>query len=119
MSRRGRRRQPGKPTPVSQPHHTSVIDVSNSDVHTGPMSSKTKRTYNLPVETVNQVRELVGQYGTSSQDAVVELAVERLFREARDLDEAARWAAAAGDPEFQDEMRAIASDFGDATTWPR
>ena len=83
------------------------------------MSDRTKRTYNLPVETVNQVRELVGQYGTGSQDAVVELAVQRLFREARDLDEAARWTAAATDPEFRDEMRAIATDFGDTTTWPR
>ena len=39
------------------------------------MSSKTKRTYNLPTQTVTQVRELVGQYGTLSQDAVREFQV--------------------------------------------
>lgn len=83
------------------------------------MTTRTKRTYNLPSETVTQVRELVGQYGTTSQDAVVELAVERLFRDARDQDEAARWADAADDPEFRAEMGAIATDFREAESWPR
>ncbi len=88
-------------------------------VDTARMSTRTKRTYNLPPETLAQVRELVGQYGTTSQDTVVELAVERLFRDARDLDEAARWADAARDPEFRAEMGAIAADFQDADSWPR
>ena len=83
------------------------------------MPTKSKRTYNLPLETVTQVRELVGQYGTTSQDAVVELAVERLFRDARDLDDAARWADAAHDAEFQAEMGGIATDYRDTETWPR
>ena len=83
------------------------------------MSTKTKRTYNLPVETVTQVRELVGQYGTASQDAVVELAVERLFRDARDMDDAARWADAAADTEFRAEMGAIASGYRDTESWPK
>jgi hypothetical protein len=83
------------------------------------MSNRTKRTYNLPPQTVTQVRELVGQYGTGSQDAVVELAIERLYRDARDLDDAARWADAADDPDFRTEMGAIATDYGDADPWPR
>ncbi len=82
------------------------------------MTARTKRTYNLPTATVSQVRELVGQFGTTSQDAVVELAVERLYRDARDLDDAARWAEAADDPEFRREMLAIASEYHDRETWP-
>ena len=89
------------------------------DVENTPMSTKTKRTYNLPTETVTQVRELVGHYGTASQDAVVELAVERLFRDARDQEDAARWTGAADDAEFRAEMGAIAADFRDTETWPR
>ena len=98
---------------------TPVMDVSILGVDTVPMSTRTKRTYNLPPETLAQVRELVGQYGTASQDAVVELAVERLFRDAMDLDEAARWADAAQDAEFRAEMGAIAADYQDTETWPR
>ena len=89
------------------------------DVDTAPMSSKTKRTYNLPTQTVTQVRELVGQYGTLSQDAVVELAVERLFRDSMDQADAARWADAAADSVFQAEMGTIAADYGDTKIWPR
>ena len=89
------------------------------DVDTAPMSSKTKRTYNLPTQTVTQVRELVGQYGTLSQDAVVELAVERLFRDSMDQADAARWADAAADSVFLAEMGTIAADYGDTKTWPR
>ena len=54
-------------------------------------------------------------YGVAdSQDAVVELAVERLYRDAIDRAEAELWTAAAADPAFQDEMRAIASHSGRA-----
>gem|GEM_PF-3914284 len=56
-----------------------MIDVSNTGVDTGRMTArpKTKRTYNLPQETLAQVRELAGEYGSAtSQDAVAELAVE-------------------------------------------
>ena len=52
--------------------------------------ARTKRTYNLPERTVRRVRELAdgGQVG-SSQDAVVETAIERLYDQVR-ADEDAR-----------------------------
>lgn len=83
------------------------------------MTGRVKRTYNLDEATVRHVREMSAEYGVAdSQDAVVELAVERLYIEARDRAEAERWAAAATDPAFQDEMRAIASDLDEPDGWP-
>ena len=83
------------------------------------MSHRTKRTYNLSTETVERVRELSARYGSApSQDAVVELAVDRLYREVREREEAEAWARAADDPEFRAEMRDIAEAFGDRDTWP-
>ncbi len=83
------------------------------------MEGRTKRTYNLRAQTVNRVRELAAAYGGStSQDSVVELAVDRLYRELREEQEAAEWAQAADDPEFRSEMRTIARDYGDRTEWP-
>ena len=55
----------------------------------------------------------------ASQDAVVELAVDRIYAEMRERDEAALWSGAAEDPAFQEEMSAIAADFGDKDAWPR
>ena len=49
----------------------------------------------------------------------MELAVERLYREATDMAEAERWTAAAADPAFRDEMRTIASDLDEPDGWPR
>ena len=83
------------------------------------MATRIKRTYNLDEATVLHVRELSGEYGVAdSQDAVVELAVERLYREALDRVEADRWSAAAGDPEFAVEMRALAADLDRVDGWP-
>ena len=66
-----------------------------------------------------RVRELAAAYGGStSQDAVVELAVDRLYRELREEQEAAQWAQAADDVEFRAEMRNIAREYGDRTEWP-
>jgi hypothetical protein len=48
----------------------------------------------------------------------VELAVERLYREIREREEAAAWASAAEDPEFRSEMRDIAAAYGDRDSWP-
>ena len=77
-----------------------------------------KRTYNLDEATVRHVRELSADYGVAdSQDAVVELAIERLYREAREAAEAERWAGAANDPDFQAEVRRIAGIY-DEDTWP-
>ena len=59
---------------------------------------RTKRTYNLSESTVRRVRELAEQYGAAkTQDGVVEIAVERLYHEARDRAEGEQWAAAARD----------------------
>jgi hypothetical protein len=84
------------------------------------VSTKVKRTYNLSETTVQRVRELAGKYEiAASQDAVVELAVDRIYAEMRERDEAALWSGAAEDPAFQEEMSAIAADFGDKDAWPR
>jgi len=83
------------------------------------MTTRIKRTYNLDEATVRHVREMSAEYGVAdSQDAVVELAVERLYREALDRVEDGRWAAAAVDPAFVAEMREVASDLGGDESWP-
>jgi hypothetical protein len=85
----------------------------------GPVATRVKRTYNLDEATVRHVRELSAEYGVAgSQDAVVELAVERLYQEALDRIEAGRWAAAAEDPLFVAEMRDIAADLDGEERWP-
>lgn len=84
------------------------------------MNDRVKRTYNLSETTIRRVRELAGKYEVAkSQDAVIELAVDRIYAEMRDLEEAALWANAADDPAFRAEMSGIAADFGDTDTWPR
>ena len=83
------------------------------------MKSRVKRTYNLDESTVRHVRDMSSEYGVAdSQDAVVELAVERLYREALDRAEADRWAATAADPRFTAEMREIAADLDRDDPWP-
>lgn len=49
---------------------------------------------------------------------MVELAVDRLYREVEGAAEARGWAAAAEDPEFRAEMDQIAREFADAETRP-
>jgi hypothetical protein len=84
------------------------------------MEGKAKRTYNLRASTVARVRELSADYGVAdSQDAVVELAIDRLYSAAIASREADIWAAAAEDAEFAREMRAVAREFQDSETWPR
>jgi hypothetical protein len=79
-----------------------------------------KRTYNLSETTVQRVRELAGRCEIAkSQDAVVEFAVDRIYAEMREREEAALWTSAAEDPEFQAEMSGIAANFGDKDAWPR
>ena len=81
------------------------------------MADRSKRTYSLRAETLARVRELAGRYGTS-QDALVDVAVERLYRAARDEDEASAWDAAGNDADFQREMRELAASFDEAGSWP-
>ncbi len=83
------------------------------------MTTRIKRTYNLDESTVRHVRELSSDYGVAdSQDAVVELAIERLYQEALDRVESDRWAAAAADPAFVAEMREVAADLDGGDAWP-
>jgi hypothetical protein len=81
------------------------------------MAARTKRTYSLRPETVTRVRELAARYG-SSQDAVVDRAVDELDRTARDEAEARAWADAAEDPEFRRENAEIAAAFDERDRWP-
>jgi hypothetical protein len=83
------------------------------------MESRTKRTYRLSGRTQARVRELTSRYGVAgSQDAVVEIAVNRLYREIEAQAETERWVEAAADPEFRSEIADIARLFDDAETWP-
>jgi hypothetical protein len=81
--------------------------------------SSVKRTYNLSPETVRRVRELAEGYGAAtSQDGVVELAIERLYRDVVDREESERWSRAADDPDFRQEMSDIDRAYGDRGSWP-
>jgi hypothetical protein len=83
------------------------------------MPTRTKRTYNLSAEAVARVRELADRGGLpASQDGVVEMAIDHLYREIRDRDEAAVWARAADDGLFVAEMREIGSALVTAEAWP-
>ena len=83
------------------------------------METRTKRTYNLSGRAVTRVRELAGRYDTApSQDGVVELAIDQLYREVMDRQDAEHWADAADDTEFHAEMEAIAAAFDEPDAWP-
>jgi hypothetical protein len=80
---------------------------------------RTKRTYKLSERTLERVRELAGRYGLArSQDAVVDLAVERLYMEVRERREEELWSAAAADDVFRAEVDAIARELEVTETWP-
>ena len=84
------------------------------------MTTRVKRTYNLSAETVRRVRELASDYSVAdSQDRVVELAIDRLYGEQRDQEEAARWTAASTDPDFRTEIASIRVVVDDQDAWPR
>ena len=83
------------------------------------MEPRTKRTYRISTRTQARVRELSARYGVAgSQDAVVEAAVDRLYREVEAQAESDRWAEAAADPEFRAEADAIARAFDATEAWP-
>jgi hypothetical protein len=83
------------------------------------MELRSKRTYRISTRAQDRVRELTARYGVAdTQDAVVEAAVDRLYREVEARAEAARWADAASDPEFRDEAAATARAFESAEAWP-
>jgi predicted transcriptional regulator len=85
------------------------------------MASRVKRTYNLAPATVRRVREMAERYRVaSSQDAVIELAVDELERRLRESAEAQAWEAAASDPEFVAEVQEMEAAYrsADRETWP-
>ena len=83
------------------------------------MNTRIKRTYNLSPQTVRRVAELAETYGVArSQDAVVDVAIDRLYEDAREHEDAELWANAANDPEFQAEIRQIERDFAGSELWP-
>ncbi len=83
------------------------------------MSGRTKRTYSLQTETVQRVRELAERGYASSQDAIVDAAVERLHRELLEAEEAQAWSVAASDPELRKELTEIAAAFDKQERWPQ
>ena len=82
------------------------------------MTTRSKRTYSLRPETVRRVRELAEQGYATSQDAIVDAAVDRLYRETRAEEETRAWADAASDAEFRTEIAQIAAAFDRADSWP-
>jgi hypothetical protein len=83
------------------------------------METRSKRTYRLSTRAQARVREMAGVYGVGgSQDAVVEIAVDRLYREVEAAAEARRWAAAAEDPAFTGEVEGLAREFAEVEAWP-
>ena len=85
------------------------------------MAFRVKRTYNLSEETVKRVREMADRYAVaSSQDAVIELAVDELERRLRDDREADAWSSAATDRAFVSESGSLeaAYETADRETWP-
>jgi hypothetical protein len=83
------------------------------------VEARTKRTYRLSSRTQERVRELASRYGVAaSQDAVVEAAVDRLYRDVEAQAEADRWQQSATDADFRDEIAAIARYFDTGEAWP-
>lgn len=80
--------------------------------------TRVKRTYNLTERTVRAVRELADRGYASSQDALVERAVQELAWRIQDEEDAKRWEQAAKDPEFIAETREIERVFGPLEEWP-
>ena len=80
-----------------------------------------KRTYNLDPRTVHAVRELADRFGVAtSQDAVVELAVDELRCLIAEREESAAWERASTDPEWLAESRDLEEAYrsADLETWP-
>ena len=81
-------------------------------VYDGLVSTKTKRTYNISPEAIETVKRLVEeQHLASSQDALVEHAINELARRVQDAADARVWQEAAADPEFQAESLQIDAEL--------
>jgi hypothetical protein len=83
------------------------------------VDTRSKRTYRLSERAQARVREMAGDYDVGgSQDAVVEIAVDRLYREVEAAAEAQRGAAAATDPAFTTQATDQEREFSELETWP-
>jgi hypothetical protein len=86
--------------------------------NTASMANRSRRTYNLSSDAIAHVRDLAARGDiATSQDGIVELAIEQLYREVRDREEAALWALASQDAAFRVEMRALDSELGEPDEW--
>ena len=95
------------------------IDTSIVRAIITSMSTKTKRTYNLSPEAVGHVRDLAARGDlAASQDAVVEMAIEQLYRDVRDREDAVLWSRSSQDAGFLREMRALESELDRPKGWP-
>ena len=81
-------------------------------------AARSKRTYCLQPETIHRVRELAARGYSSSQDSIIDQAVDRLYRETLLEEEAHAWEEARKDPQFEAEVREIAAGF-DTDRWPQ
>ena len=79
-----------------------------------------KRTYNLPAETIEEVRSIAGALDVS-QDSVVERAIREYARLQRDRAHDRAWASASETAKFQAEMSELAREFAadDLAAWER
>ncbi len=62
--------------------------------------------------------DLTRRIGTPHQDAVVDLAIDNLYREVREQREEELRAAASADGEFRAEVERIARELEAGETWP-
>ncbi len=63
--------------------------------------------------------EGVGDLPGAAIQRRISLAVERLYRDVRDREEANLWSRAREDSAFRAEMREIAVEYGDLEDWPQ
>ena len=82
---------------------------------------RVKRTYKLSTEAVATVKRLAeDRTVATTQDGVVELAIQELARRVRDRGDAEQWARAADEPDFVAESeqldKGLASD--EHVAWP-
>lgn len=80
---------------------------------------RAKRTYNLSERAIHRVRDLAQRETLPpTQDAVVEVAIDRLYEAVTYAEEEARWDGAMADPEFVQEVGDLARLYDAGETWP-
>lgn len=75
-------------------------------------TSKIKKSWNLPVEVVQQVRDLVEvHHAAPTQDALVARAIQEFARQLQEEIDTRLWADAARDPEFIAQSAQLDREF--------